>query len=190
MSMRQSAAVAGRFFHLLATLGFVASALLRLASFTALAPRLDVGLVLTLFAAMFVPLAAMLVRMRSALRPRRQWGRVGIHDWRPLFGAVPPGARLLMLAAFAYMLMNLGLCLLLLGGARQVRESGGRYQLTELDGPTREISREAYEAHRAVETRLYSGHLLFFHLVPMVYFRFVDRRRFALPSSALAGPSP
>ena len=44
--------------------------------------------------------------------------------------------------------------------------------------------REEYDAHRRVATRLFSGHLLLFYLVPLLYFRFVDPRLIELRSAA------
>jgi hypothetical protein len=128
--------------------GFGASAALHLGTF---AVPMEAGgadaLALALFGAAFVPLAAMLVRLRghpAVAAPGRRWGLV---DWRALLARVPPGARVLVGATAAYALMNLTLSLLL--GLEQ-------------------------EATRAGEIRLLSGHLLLLYLLPLVYFLFAD----------------
>lgn len=160
----------------LATAGFLASAALHLATFLPLAPAAGDGPALALFGAAFVPLLAMLARLRRAAAPTRQWRRLGVLRWRGLIGFVPPGARMLLFGAVLYTLMNLVLSLMLTGGVTATAE-GGRFYLVDTGGRRQQVSEEEYETHRRVTTRLLSGHLLLFYLVPLTYFRFVDARR-------------
>ena len=128
--------------------GFLVSAVVHLLTFApALAGRALDGLALALFAGAFVPLGALLARLRGArfaARPGRWWAVV---DWRALIAPVPAGARLLVFATAAYALMNLALSVLL------GLEVG---------------------ATRAAELRVVSGHLLLLYLLPLVFFLFVD----------------
>ena len=77
----------------------------------------------------------------------RRWARVAVYDWRGLVRAVPPGLQLLVVGAALYAWMNFVLCLL-------------------LDLPA--------AAQPAITLRMASGHLIFFFLVPLVFFRWVD----------------
>ena len=168
----------------LTTAGFVASALLHLATFSRLLPVPGDALPLALFALAFVPLAAMLLRLyRSTVAARGASPAAGARSagWRALGALVPPGARMLIVATVLYALMNLVLSLMLTGGVT-AEARDGRHYLVE-DGRRREVSREEYDAHRQVTLRLLSGHLLLFYLVPLTYFRFVEPQ---LPS----GPHP
>jgi len=158
----------------LTTAGFVASAMLHLFTFTAFAPPAGDTLALVLFAGAFVPLVAMLARLRRA-------ARAGGRDvgWRATAALVPPGARMLVVGAVLYALMNMVLSLMLTGGAT-AEVVGDRYYLVDA-GHRTEVSREEYDLHRRVTLRLLSGHLLLFYLVPLAYFRFVDPRRHERP---------
>jgi hypothetical protein len=170
----------GRFFLGLSTVGFAASSVLHLLSFTS-----GIGLpagsgdarallffggdapALALFAGAFVPLLALLVRLRRGARAAG-----ATLGWRAVVALVPPGARLLVVGAVLYAFMNLALSLLLTGGAT-AEVVADRYYLVE--GERRaEVSREEFDAHRRITLRLLSGHLLLFYLVPLTYFRFVD----------------
>lgn len=156
-------------------LGFAASAALHLATFTPLARHLREGYAAILLVAAFIPLAGMLVRLRRAGAPSRAWRGLQIYDWRALADLVPPPARFLVFAAAMYVLMNLVLSLLVIGGA-SVGQAGGKHYLEAPGVERTEITREEYDAHRAVALRLSSGHLLVLYLVPLVYFVFVDPR--------------
>lgn len=161
-----------RFFVALTTLGFVASAVLHLITFTRWSPPAGDALALALFAGAFVPLIAMVVRHRGAARARPDRRALG---WREAIALVPGGARMLIVGAVLYALMNMVLSLMVTGGATAERV-GDRHYLVE-GGRRVEISREAYEEHRRVTMRLLSGHLLLFYLLPLAYFRFVDPHR-------------
>ncbi|HET8576099.1 MAG TPA: hypothetical protein VFO18_03290 [Methylomirabilota bacterium] len=116
----------GRLFLALATAGFVASALLHLATFTPLPlPGAD-GVALGLFAGAFVPLVAMIVRLRRAGTPTREWRRLEIYEWRALAALVPEPLRFATFAVVLYTLTNFVLSLLL--------ESGGRANIRLLTG--------------------------------------------------------
>ena len=155
-----------RLFLFVSAAGFAASALVHLATFTPAASRLGEGVVLVLFALAFAPLSAMLARLRRAA-PTRQWRRLRVYDWRAVVALVPGGPRVLVAATGLYVVMNLGLSLLLVAGESV-----------------------SAEEHRAVTLRLFSGHLLLFYLLPLVYFRFVDSRRGALGAAASAPAHP
>lgn len=179
--------MSGRLWLAASTLGFVASALLHLGTFSPAAARLTDAHAALLFAAAFVPLAAMIVRLRRAAAPARQWRRLRLDDWRLLAALVPGPVRALVFATGMYVLMNLVLSLMLIGGASAV-EVDGKYYLTAGATDRHEVSRADYEAHRAAALRLSSGHLLLFYLVPLVYFAFVDPRREQRRSVEFPGP--
>lgn len=162
-----------RVFLTLSTAGFVLSAVLHLLSFTTAAPVSDDWPVLVLFAAAFVPLAGMIVRLRAAGMPMREWRRFRVYDWRALAARLPGGVRWLFAGMGMYVIMNLLLSLVLVGGT-SASASGGKFYLAEGSGVPREVSREEYEAVRRVTVRLLTGHLLLFYLVPLVYFRFIE----------------
>ena len=164
--------MSGRSFLWLATAGFIASAILHLSTFIAhLSPPGD-GLALALFAGAFVPLVAMLIRLRGAVPPSPGGRMVGV---RAVVGLVPSGARMLIVGVVLYTLMNLVFSLMLTGGVTAEAVGDKRYLI---DGGRREeVSREEYDVYRRLTIRLLSGHLLLFYLVPLAYFRFVDPRR-------------
>jgi hypothetical protein len=83
---------------------------------------------------------------RSATLGRRRWGRLAFLDWRGMVRSVPPGLRFLIVGAALYAWMNFVLCVML-----EVPAS----------------------AQPAITLRMGTGHLLFFFLVPLVFFRFV-----------------
>src|SRR3989304_4944195 len=87
------------------------------------------------------------------------WRRLRVYDWRAVAALVPGGPRVLVAATGLYVVMNLGLSLLLVAGESV-----------------------SAEEHRAVTLRLFSGHLLLFYLLPLVYFRFVHPRRLRPPA--------
>jgi hypothetical protein len=85
--------VSGRFFLWLATAGFIASAVLHLGTFIAHLPPPGDGIALALFAGAFVPLVAMLIRLRGAVPPSPGGRMAGL---RAVVGLVPSGARMLI----------------------------------------------------------------------------------------------
>jgi len=179
----------GAWWRAAAALGFAASAALHLATFTPLAARLGEGHVAAVFAGAFVPLVAMTARLRRLGAPARRWRGLGIRDWRPLVALVPGPARALVFATAMYVLMNLVLSLLLIGGEAAVATDGRLFLVRR--GERREVTRAEYDAHGAAALRLASGHLLLFYLIPLVYFVFVDPRRDALVAAArLDTPGP
>ncbi|HET7876615.1 MAG TPA: hypothetical protein VFN71_13925 [Methylomirabilota bacterium] len=166
----------------LSTAGFATCALLHLSTFTPLPPPADWP-VFALAAGAWAPLIGMLVRLRRTGAPMTAWGRVHTYDWRQLAAPVPDGIRWLGFGMVAYVLMNLGLSLMLVGGTSASAEND-RYFLASGSGPRREVAQEEYEAYRRVSVRLGSGHLLLFYLVPLIYFRFVDPGRAMLGRGA------
>jgi len=164
--------VSGRFFLWLATAGFIASAVLHLSTFFSRLPPPGDGLALALFAGAFVPLVAMLIRLRGAVPPSPGGRMVGV---RAVVGLVPSGARMLIVGVVLYTLMNLVFSLMLTGGVT-AEAVGDKHYLIDA-GRREEESREEYDVYRRLTIRLLSGHLLLFYLVPLTYFRFVDPRR-------------
>lgn len=145
----------------LAAAGFVASAALHFLSFTPWAALSGERAVWVLGALVFGLAAVMVARLRRTAALGRRWGRVAVHDWRALVRRVPPGLQLLVVGAALYAWMNFVLCLLLEPAALP---SG------------------------AVTLRMASGHLIFFFLVPLVFFRWVDGERGADPGGARPCP--
>jgi len=145
----------------LAAAGFVASAALHFLSFTPWAALPGERAVWALGALVFVLAAVMVARLRSTAALGRRWGRVAIYDWRTLISKVPPGLQLLVVGAALYAWMNFVLCLLL---------------------------EPAALPQGAVTLRMASGHLIFFFLVPLVFFRWVDGARQADPAAARPCP--
>src|SRR3990170_1242284 len=144
----------------LAAAGFVASAALHLLSFTPWAALPGERAVWALGALVFVLAAVMVVRLRSTALLGRRWGRVAVYDWRALVSKVPPGLHLLVVGAALYAWMNFVLCLLL---------------------------EPAALPQGAITLRMASGHLIFFFLVPLVFFRWVEPGLSA-PDTAAAPP--
>jgi hypothetical protein len=146
---------------MLAALGFAVSAALHLLSFTRWAGAAGERTIWGLGVVAFLLALAMLARLRrSATLGRRRWGRVALLDWRGMIRSVPPGLRFLIVGAALYAWMNFVLCLM-------------------LDLPP--------EAQPAITLRMASGHLIFFFLVPLVYFRWSEP---ALAAGQAAAPPP
>ena len=143
----------------LAAAGFVASAALHFLSFTPWAALPGERAVWALGALVFVLAAVMVARLRSTAALGRRWGRVAVYDLRAIVSKVPPGLQLLVVGAALYAWMNFVLCLLLDPAALP---------------------------QGAVTLRMASGHLIFFFLVPLVFFRWVDGAQGTDP--ALAKP--
>ncbi len=120
----------GKIFRVTATLGFVSSAVLHLATFTPFPPAYAAAIALVLLAGAFVLLAAMIVRLRESGAPARGRGTVRMVEWRVLLAQIPRGPKHAAVAVIAYVLMNLGLCLLLGDeGAASVRLLSGHLLL-------------------------------------------------------------
>ncbi len=133
----------------LAAAGFVASAALHFLSFTPWAALPGERAVWALGALVFVLAAVMVARLRRTAALGRRWGRVAVYDWRALVRKVPPGLQLLVVGAALYAWMNFVLCVVLEPGV---------------------------QAQGAITLRMASGHLIFFFLVPLVFFRWVEPR--------------
>jgi len=131
----------------LAATGFAVSAVLHLLSFTPWATVAGERALWVLGIAAFLLALAMVARLRrSATLGRRHWGRLAFLDWRGMVRAVPPGLRFLIVGAALYAWMNFVLCVM-------------------LETPA--------SAQPAITLRMGTGHLIFFFLVPLVFFRFV-----------------
>jgi hypothetical protein len=132
---------------MLAAAGFVVSAALHLLSFTPWAAVAGERTIWALGIVAFSLALAMVARLRRTGALGRRWGRVALLDWRGMVGFVPPGLRFLMVGAALYAWMNFVLCVM-------------------LEVPP--------AAQAAITLRMASGHLIFFFLVPLVFFRFVE----------------
>jgi hypothetical protein len=132
---------------ILAAAGFSVSAALHLLSFTPWGAMAGERTIWALGIAAFLLALAMVARLRRTAALGRRWGRVALLDWRGMVGFVPPGLRFLIVGAALYAWMNFVLCVML------------------------ELPRAA---QAAITLRMASGHLIFFFLVPLVFFRFVE----------------
>ncbi|MGH7301085.1 MAG: hypothetical protein ACREJE_11790 [Candidatus Rokuibacteriota bacterium] len=103
----------GKIFRRAATIGFAASAVLHLATFTPFPPAYAAAGALALLAGAFVLLAAMIARLRVVGAPARGEGPVRLVDWRALMALIPEGPRRAGVAVIAYVLFNLALSLFL-----------------------------------------------------------------------------
>lgn len=131
----------------LATVGFAVSAVLHLLSFTPWASVAGERALWGLGIVAFLLALVMVARLRrSAALGRRRWGRLAFLDWRGMVRSVPPGLRFLIVGAALYAWMNFVLCVM-------------------LETPA--------SAQPAITLRMGTGHLIFFFLVPLVFFRFV-----------------
>jgi hypothetical protein len=150
-----------RFWVVAATAGLVASALLHLLSFTRAASVVGDGVMWGLGVGAFVLALAMVARLRRASTVGRgRWGRLVFLDGRAMVRAVPSGLRVMLVGAALYAWMNFVLCVML-----EVPAS----------------------AQPAITLRMGTGHLIFFFLVPLVFFRFVPEG--AEATRAPGGPS-
>lgn len=138
----------------LAAAGFAAGAALHFLSFTPWAALPGERPVWALGALVFALAVVMVARLRRTASLGRRWGRVAVYDWRSLVRAVPPGMQLLVAGAALYAWLNFVLCFLLEPSALPPG---------------------------AITLRMASGHLIFFFLVPLVYFRWVDAAHEADP---------
>lgn len=86
---------------------------------------------------------------------------------------VPPAARLLCVAIFAYAGVNFGLFLLQVDGS--TAQIDGQHYLHNHGVKIRDITVAEAQRHRRLVTRGFSGHWLLFSTLPAVYFYFVER---------------
>jgi len=145
---------------MLAAAGFAVSAGLHLLSFTRWGAVAGERTIWALGIVAFLLALAMVAQLQRTGAPGRRWGRVALLDWRGMVGFVPPGLRLLIVGAAMYAWMNFVLCLM-------------------LEVPP--------GAEAAITLRMASGHLIFFFLVPLVFFRFVEP---GLEAARAAGGAP
>jgi hypothetical protein len=135
------------FWVVTATAGLVASALLHLLSFTRAGSAVGDGVMWGLGAGAFVLALAMVARLRRAsVVGRGRWRRLALLDGRAMVRAVPSGLRVMLVGAALYAWMNFVLC-----------------RMIELPP----------EMQPPIALRMATGHLIFFFLVPLVFFRFV-----------------
>lgn len=144
----------------LAAAGFVVSAALHLLSFAPWGGAVGERVIWALGLIAFALTLAMVARLRRTGALGRRWRRVALRDGRGMVGLVPPGLRFLIVGTALYAWMNFVLCVM-------------------LEAPP--------GAQAAIALRMASGHLIFFFLVPLVFFRFVERGSEA--AQAADGPS-
>ena len=145
-----------------AAAGFVVSAALHLLSFTPWASVAGERAIWALGVLVFALAVVMVVRLRRTAALGRRWARVAVYDWRAPVRAIPPPLQLLVVGAALYAWMNFVFCLM-------------------LDLPP--------EAQPAITLRMASGHLIFFFLVPLAYFRWAEPA-LAADRAAAAPPRP
>jgi len=135
------------FWVVAATVGLVASALLHLLSFTRGGNAVGDGVLWGLGVGAFVLALAMVARLRRAsVVGRGRWGRLALLDGRAMVRAVPSGLRVMLVGTALYAWMNFVLC-----------------RMIELPPDVQPV----------LTLRVATGHLIFFFLVPLVFFRFV-----------------
>jgi hypothetical protein len=146
-----------------AVAGFTASALLHLLSFTPWGAEAGGRAVWVLGVGAFLLALTILARLRRAEGVGQgRWGRLALLDWRAMIAAVPPGLRFMVVGTAVYAWMNFVLCVMI-----------------EVPAPAR----------TAITLRMASGHLIFFFLVPLIFFRFVEPG-LAAARSGHEGPHP
>lgn len=152
----------------IALIGLLASMLLHAATFfnQNWLERWPQGWALHLLAILVFTL--FVLHSRSLTTPYKQyWGR--------LRQDLPAHCMTLILLAFAYLLFNFGLFLYqyLQGSIEQI---GNSYWLVR-DGKRLALSLEQIAQLKLQEARLFSGHWLFFFLLPYLYFRYLRSGR-------------
>jgi len=135
------------FWVVAATVGLVASALLHLLSFMRGGSAVGDGVLWVLGVGAFILALAMVTRLRRAsVVGRGRWGRLALLDGRAMVRAVPSGLRVMLVGTALYAWMNFVLC-----------------RMIELPPDVQPV----------LTLRVATGHLIFFFLVPLVFFRFV-----------------
>jgi len=84
----------------------------------------------------------------------------------------PVWAYLLVIAAFLYAFINFAICFGLIHGTPEVRD--GLYVLSDHGRIIRELSADEYRWQQAYIARGFSGHWMFFLVLPSLYFTFRD----------------
>jgi hypothetical protein len=82
---------------------------------------------------------------------------------------LPTWAIVIVATVFVYSLINFLVCASVTGGGN-ADMLGTQYVLVDHGRVSAHISRAEYHLHRAYELRAFSGHWIFFYLLPTVYF--------------------
>ncbi len=149
---------------LLAAAGFVASLVVHLLTFI---PRATVSLhswIWWLHVAVFPLVLALILASREGMKglPRAEVNR-------RVLRTLPGCARVLLLLALCYAIVNFGLFMLNTDGAVASR-SGGGYVLTVHGRVVRHVTEEEARRNEAETARGFSGHWMFFYLFPAAFF--------------------
>ena len=92
-----------------------------------------------------------------------------------LLGFVPISLRVACGIAFVYALVNLPLSLSFMEGGSPSAKNG-HYYLQSHGRKIRDLTKEEYRRFRAYEVRAFTGHWMFFSIIPMTYFLKVHPR--------------
>ncbi len=138
--------------------------------------------VMIVFGAMIINLVAKQKSKRPAREPEEScftlWYNSKSADqtyMAEIIRSVPITIRILYTAAFIYMLINFGLFFKNSEGGGPDAENG-KYYLTSHGHIIRELSEQEFYRFRSYELRGFSGHWIFFSLIPAVYFSPLRRR--------------
>jgi hypothetical protein len=150
----------------IALVGFAASAVVHLSTFfvagaSAATSTVIVGL---LHIGLFPPFAAMVVSARAEVL-----GMAPSDVKRRVVESLPRWARVLVMVAFYYALINFGVFMLRTGGA-DVQRRGDGFALVNHGRLVREVTRQEAQNHQILVTRGFSGHWMVFYLLPAVFF--------------------
>lgn len=176
---------------------FVLSAAFHCATFIP-ALRVWTGFAWPLHLGAMAVFAAMVLSFVAQGRRQRKSPRLSLlANWRAanqqnkefksrLLGAVPPWLRVVCCIAFIYTMINFALFASLMEGGTPAI-CNGKYCLQNHGRLIRNITQEEFNRFRAYQVRGFSGHWMFFSLIPAVYFLVVRPR---LNDSAASEPDP
>lgn len=149
----------------IALVGFAASAVVHLSTFfVTSAPAATRPLVVGLLhIGLFPPFVAMVVSARAEVR-----GMAPSDVKRHLMESLPRWARVLVLVAFYYALINFGVFMVRTGGAA-VQRRGDGFALVNHGRLVREVTWQEATNHQILVTRGFSGHWMLFYVLPAMY---------------------
>ncbi len=149
-----------RTFSIIAFTGFFISLIIHLTTFFGIDPAKHIPLVWGLHVGIFVVFIPMVLFQGSTKR-KDYWSR--------FFGTMPRWTRYTVKAFSVYAIMNFALFFFLSrGGTPDVRD--GKYVLHNHGNVIRELTQDEYEWQNAYIVRGFSGHWMFFYLMPALFF--------------------
>ncbi len=86
---------------------------------------------------------------------------------------MPWRARILVIGGFLYAVINFG-SVANTNESAGAMQRDGRYFLHQHGQVIREISVEQYRTHKTLDAQAFSGHWMFFYLLPGLYFSYAD----------------